>query len=65
MTEEHKAAGEEIYRLATLHNLDHVELARRECQYFGTVNGKEIRVSVFDRDPCADLAALRSAIEAA
>jgi hypothetical protein len=57
-----KKAGLEIYRLATKYQLAHEELARRECQYFGVINGTPIRVSVFDRDVLADLAALRSAI---
>lgn len=54
-------ASNEIYRLAQLHGLEHVELAR-ECQYHGTVNGRAICVSVFDRNPAADLEALRSAL---
>jgi hypothetical protein len=57
-------AGKEIYRLAALHKLDHTELSR-ECKYTGVVNGQQICVSVFDRDPVADLNALRSAILAA
>jgi len=59
-----KKASRQIYRLAKIYGLEHVELAR-ECQYFGIVNGHEIRVSVFDRDPVADLAAIRSAIDCA
>lgn len=58
-----KAVGEEIFNLAQQHGLSHTELARH-CEYSGAVNGREIIVSVFDRDPIADLHALRSALAA-
>lgn len=58
-----KAAGEEIFDLAQRHNLTNTEFFRRG-EYSGAVNGREILVSVFDRDPIADLHALRSALAA-
>ena len=64
MTESDKKAGKEIYRLAKRYRLGHEEFYRR-CEYFGIVNGQSIRIAVFDRDPAADLQALRSAISVA
>lgn len=65
MTEEHYQAGKEISRLATLYGLTDLyadaPLARRG-EYVGVVNGQQISCTVFDIDPVADLAALRSAI---
>lgn len=64
MTHTNKSASEEINRLATLYKLRHVELSRH-CQYFGEINGRKIRVNIFDRDPELDLAALENAIDEA
>jgi hypothetical protein len=56
-----KKAGDAIYKLARRHTLSVTELSRYS-EYSGVVNGHPLTVSVFDRDPVADLQALRSAV---
>lgn len=61
-----EAVGGEIYDLATLHGLTDIYAdahGSRRGEYVGTVNGKLFTCAVFDRDPVADLAAMKSAIE--
>lgn len=65
MTEADRAAGEEIYRLATKYGLrDKYEGApgSRYGHYVGSVNGASISCFVYDRDPAADLRAVKAAL---
>lgn len=67
MTEQDKKAGEEIYSLAQRYGLTDIYAdapGSRRGEYVGTINGKPFTCTVFDREPVADLAAMKSAIEA-
>jgi hypothetical protein len=65
MREADRIAGEEIHRLAKKYGLrDEYENApgSRYGHYVGSVNGAAFSCFVYDRDPSADLRALRLAL---